>query len=495
MIPYRDKKISLFTISLILILVMFTTACSTIPVSSQDPLPALTNHWDERIPQWMDRYAIPGAVVAMVHNNELVWMNAYGVADLETQRRMTVDTICRVESISKPVTAFGIMNLVQQGLLDLDVPISRYLDDFSIPISEFDLHEVTLRQLLSHTAGIRLGTIGEAVEYTPGEKMPSLTDFLADEVRIFQSPGSAFMYSDAGYNLLELIVEKVTGLSFSEYMAAEILSPLGMHRSSYAWNTEIQNSIPKGYDLRGDVVEPYIYPAGASGGLFANIADISRFVMAEMEAYTNEGQPVISAEHVQDLHIPQVEIPGMFGFVADAYGLGHFIEYLPNGQNAFWHGGQGHGWMTHFHAIPDTGDAIIILTNSQRSWPFMANLLRDWSSWVGLAPVKFSRIIYASWAFNALVILTTILAGYLLATLGMGLLNGTRIFSPFSTTALTGRIVQFIFGAGGVVALLWAIAQPYLFVSSIFPGSANWAAFAAFSLSFTLILNSIFVRK
>ncbi len=69
-----------------------------------------------------------------------------------------------------------------------------------------------------------------------------------------------------------------------------------------------------------------------------------------------------------------MKIPGLFGFAADAYGFRHFIETLPDRRRAVWHGGQGHGWMTHFHAIPESGDGIVILTNSQRSWPFMSRV-------------------------------------------------------------------------------------------------------------------------
>ena len=247
-----------------------------------DSLTSFTAYFDTHIPQMLKKYGIPGVSMAIVHQGELVWSGAYGYADIKGQRQMTVNTICRVESISKSVTAWGVMRLVEQGLVDLDAPVQQYLGDWQLPDSAFNSEGVTVRRLLSASAGMPLGTIGEAVEYIPQSEMPSLPDFLTAEARLIQEPGTAFMYSYAGFNLLELLIEKVTGRDFSAYMEDEILIPLGMSQASFQWNTAIANSLPMGYDLHSETVQPYVYPARASGGLFANVEDITRLVSAEM---------------------------------------------------------------------------------------------------------------------------------------------------------------------------------------------------------------------
>lgn len=99
------------------------------------------------------------------------------------------------------------------------------------------------------------------------------------------------------------------------------------------------------------------------------------FIKAGMVNYSDTGNNVLNYRSITDLYKPVVKVPGLYGIAFNSYGLGHFIEYLPEGLKAVSHGGQGHGWMTHFHFIPEMGDGIVILTNSQRSWPLIAGVL------------------------------------------------------------------------------------------------------------------------
>jgi CubicO group peptidase (beta-lactamase class C family) len=387
------------------------------------------------------------------------------------------------------------MKLVEQGLVDLDEPVQHYLGSWELPESDFSEREVTLRRLLSATAGMPLGTIGKAVEYAPRSEMPSLQDFLTREARLIQEPGSGFIYSDTGFNLMELIIEEVTGRDFTEYMADEVLIPLGMRDSSFAWNEAFRPLIPTGYELNSALVPPYVYPAKASGGLFAGVEDIAHFVSAGMTGAYFQDRGVLSQESIHTLHTPQVEIPGLFGIVTDSYGFGHFIETLPDGQRAVWHGGQGHGWMTHFHAIPESGDGIVILTNSQRSWPFIAEVLTDWSRWRGFGSVKFGRITNATAALRALIGFIVLYSLWLIFGLIKGLCSGNRRFAPLSRDSRMVRLLQAALSLGVIAALAWSAAQPYLMVSSIFPSAAVWAGDSLLMLAIIMILLAMFPRN
>jgi CubicO group peptidase (beta-lactamase class C family) len=461
------------------------------PIPPTHSLALFTAHLDARIPSLLKRYDVPGASLALVRGGELVWAGAYGYADTQEERPMTSETIYRVESISKPVTAWGVMRLVEQGLVELDAPVGQYLGDWELPYSDYRRDAVTVRRLLSASAGLPLGTIGTEVEYVPQSEMLSLQDFLTQEAHLIQEPGASFVYSDVGFNLLELLVEEVTRRDFAAYMRDEILIPLGMTDASFSWNEAVDESLPMGYDLHGVPVPPYVYPARGSGGLFADVDDIARFVIAGMPG---QDHSVLCQESIHAMHTPKVEIPGMFGVVADSYGFAHFIETLPDGSNAVWHGGQGHGWMTHFHAVPESGDGIVILTNSQRSWPFMAEVLREWSQWSGHGPVRFGRITYATSAFQALVLLVaagTLWQGYCLA---QELRSGDRRFCPLAKYFRQRRLIQGLVGIGAIGALAWCISQPYLFIASIFPSSAGWAGVSSLSLAVLMILSALFPR-
>ncbi|MFP4432464.1 MAG: serine hydrolase domain-containing protein [Spirochaetaceae bacterium] len=455
-----------------------------IGASAGTPVSAFADHLHRRVPELMERYEIPGVSVAVVKDGELAWAGAYGYADVAEKRPMTTRSICRAESISKSVTAWGVMKAVEDGLIDPDAPVARYLETVAIPEGRFDTEEITVRRLLSNSAGLPLGTIGPAVEYPPGSRMPTKRAYLADELRIVQTPGEGFLYSNVGYNLLELVIENVTGGGFESYMREEVLEPLGMRNASYAWQEHMWELMPTGYEPDGTPVPPYVYPVDASGGLFADVEDIARFVVA-----STTGSSV-----TEKLHTPVVEVSGLFGFAADAYGLGHFVETLPDGRRAVWHGGQGHGWMTHFHAIPESRDGIVILTNSQRSWPFISSVLSDWAEWTGAGRVKFGLIARVGSVLRGVLVLIVIASLAQIYRLARESRDGRRRLAPLSRRTRWVRALEAVLGSGIIAGLLWALGQPYLFVSSIFPGTAGQAAWALLLGALAMLSSALLPR-
>lgn len=482
---YRRQGIFFIKIhSLLLILTVFGCSPAT-DFRENVSTEVFTEYFDRRIPVLMDRYDIPGLNIALLREGETVWTKAYGYADLSTGRRMTTDTYCRVESISKPVTAWGVMKLVETGQIDLDQPVRRYLKNWSFPDSEYSTGQITVRHLLSHHSGISLGTIG--VIYEPGGAMPTLEEYLSDEAVLVQEPGHSFLYSNTGFNLLELMIKEVTARPFADFMQQEVLDPLGMQHSSFTWKATFDPPVPNGYRLNGEPVPPYVYPVQASGGLFSTVGDIATFVAAEMPAYSSPGRRVLNENSIHQLHEPEVEKPGLYRLVFDAYGLGHYIEELPNGARAISHGGQGTGWMTHFHAVPESGDGIIMLTNSQRSWPFFAYMLRDWADWRGFGAVGMEKIILGTHLLWGLIVLMGLAVLWQAWRLGAGLLSGRRRFVPLVRAGWGIRLAQFILAVSMLTVLLWSISQPYLFLSSIFPIASGWLGWASLALAGVLL--------
>lgn len=473
---------------------LVSTACSRDTVSPDAPIEEFAAHLDTRVPALMQRYDIPGASMALVRGAEIVWTGAYGYAKTETGMKMTADAVCRTESISKSVTAWGVMTLVEDGSIDLDAPVEEYLAGWEFPESDHDPREITVRGLLSGNAGLPLGTIGAPAEYEPGGRLPSLEQFLSREPGMTRPPGSGFVYSNVGFNTLELLVERVTGREFHEYMKNEVLLPLGMHDSAFGWRDEYASRVPNGYENTGEPVPPYVYPADASGGLLSTARDVARFVAAGMVGPYFEDRGVLTERGVRRIYTEQVQIGGMFGFVADAYGFGHFIEHSTDGPAVVWHGGQGHGWMTDFHSVPETGDGIVILTNSERSWPFFALVLADWSRWAGIGPVKFVRITYAQIGFVVLIGIALAAAAWIAYVLIREFVSGSRRFAPFARRRRALRIASAAVGLAGLGYLIWSFAQPYLFISSIFPASVGWGATALSVLSLVLVASALFPR-
>lgn len=432
------------------------------------------SHVEERVPAWMEAYGIPGASLALIVDGEPVWSAAFGYADPRHDRAIELDAVYRAESLSKPVTAWGVMRLEEEGLVELDGSVEAQLSEFRLPPSEFDTRQVTVRRLLSASAGLPLGTLG--LEYAPGESMPSLEEMLRREARIVAPPGAGFLYSNPGFNLLELLVQDVTNRDFGAYMEERILRPLGMAGAVYGWDSSLADRIPVGHDLSRATVEHYTYPERGAGGLFATVGDMARFVAAGMYGRADRSDGVLEEASVRRLHTVETTGLGIYGLVADGYGLGHFVEELPSGETAVFHGGQGHGWMTHMHWVPATGDGIVILTNSQRSWPFMARVLGDWARWRDLPTVGMTRITQATGLLWALVGL--LLAGVVWQALrlGLDLRAGRRSLAPLRQEGRFVRTLQL--GAAGALAGLvgWAAQVEYFFLASVFPHFMGWLA-------------------
>jgi len=443
---------------------------------------------DLRIPKLMGLYGIPGVNIALVRDGQIVYTAAYGDADQKSERKMTVDMPMRVQSISKSVTAWAVLKLAEEGKLNLEDPAEKYLKGWKLPASDYSPDGMTVKQLLCHTAGLPLGDVFTL--YSPDEAMPSLKESLTHSAILFQMPGKGFSYSNVGYNLLELMIEEVTGRDFAEYMKNEILYPLGMYHSDFEWSEKTLTSAPLGYTLDGKPVSPYRYPERASGGLIATAEDIARFCIAGMPNFSE--QRVLARPAIEQLYFAQAESLGIYSPVFDAYGFGYYTERLSDGKLAVSHGGQGTGWMSHFHAIPETGDAIVILTNSQRSWPFISSLLNGWARWRGFSPPNMTRILLGECFLWGLVGLTVAMTFCLIAGIIWKIAEGNLRFIPIKLNVVKPlRIFKIGISLSILVTLWWAFCQRYLFLTAIFPVSSIWLEVCAAAFSLTLLIESL----
>lgn len=494
--PLSIKKIVVRAFPLLILSIVWVQFISKLFPENEHlkniPLNSFTSYIDTRIQESMKKYNIPGATLALIKSGETVWVQAYGSADLETGRKMTVDTYVRVQSISKPVTAWGIMKLVEEGQIDLDTPIVQYIKNWKFPQSEFEENEITARQLLSHTAGLPIGDFYNY--FSPVDDLPTLEESLSKEAVPMMEPGMAFSYSNTGFNLLELLIEEVTGRDFAEYMSKEILIPLGMNHSSFEWSENLQPAVPFGYNLNGEAISVYVYPEKGSGGLFSTVSDIATFVSAGMPGFS-QSQKVLNAQSIHQLYTPAITRLGVYNLVFSSYGLGYYLENLSNGNQAISHGGQGTGWMTHFHSVPETGDGIVILTNSQRSWPFIANILREWSEWNDFAPIGMSRILTGQkviWAFSGL---NLIIVYWQILPLAGGLYQKKLVPVVPTRNSHFSHFIRLGLSIIITAALLWNKSQTYSFISSVFPVAANWLEISLFALALSSLLSAIFTSK
>ncbi len=305
-----------------------------------------------------EKHRVPGVAIARIHEGKLAWTLGCGYADLEAETPVTGETVFNIGSISKTVAAWGAMKLVESGQVDLDAPVEQYLTRWKLPQSEFDARGVTLRRLLSHTAGLSLhGYPG----WSPEAKLPTIEESLsgntngAGDVRIEHQPGSKWQYSGGGYTLAQLMIEEVTGRGFAEYMKAEVLEPLGMKSSDYRWTDEIDRLAATPYDRSGEPIGGPRFTEAAAAGLQTSAADLARFGIASMPRFWPSDSPrVLSAKTVELMQTPAPASPD--------YGLGYELRRDEN-LLLVGHGGANDGWMARLTLAPEIGDGLVILTN------------------------------------------------------------------------------------------------------------------------------------
>lgn len=278
------------------------------------------------------------------------------------------DTVFSTASMSKWIAAAGVMKLVEDGMLELDDSVANYFTRWQLPESEFDNDGVTVRRLLSHTAGFTDG-LGYG-DYELDETLPSLEEELNNprassgeplELKVALQPGSEWRYSGGGYLLLELLVEEVTGLSFEDYIQQTFFDPLGMTRSTYASLNQVDNNAGS-YAYSGETAPIYQYASSAATAFATSSADLARFVLAQIPEAGSA--TVLQQESIKAMREPHGSTAGF-----DVWGLGAILYApTPNGDTVFGHDGGNDPAINSVARInPDTGDALIVLETGHPS--------------------------------------------------------------------------------------------------------------------------------
>ncbi len=283
-----------------------------------------------------------------------------------------------VASISKWITSFGVLKLVEQGILDLDLPIDTYLTRWQLPKSEFDNQMVTIRRLLSHSSGLvdDLGYEG----FTANDTVQTIEESLikaadapySDGIAIVgYEPGSQYMYSGAAYTILQLIIEEVTGQSFQDYMTQAIFEPLGMENSTFVLSEKPNLSLVDVYK-EDKTKRPFnTFTALAAASLFTCTADLSKFLNANVS-----NNKVLSRESITKMSTPETFINGM-----GIYGLGpHIYSQNDPNSNIIGHDGSGNNAINTAARIDlNSKDGIIILETG--NYNIASSIADEWLFW------------------------------------------------------------------------------------------------------------------
>jgi len=312
---------------------------------------------------------VPGVAVAVIRDGKMAWIQTIGYADLATGKPVTSETIFNIGSISKLVSAWGFMQLTEKGLVKLDDPVDPYLTRWHLPKSEFDQSKVTLRRILSHTAGLSVHGYGGSDQGTAllslEESLNGKTKRNGETVHLINDPGTNWEYSGGGYTLAQLLLEEKTHQSFATYMNQNVFLPLGMKHTSYEWTADMMATSATAYDEQGKPIKNRIFTEKAAAGLQTTIKDLARFAELSIAPDSHQLNKVLKANTITLMETPVLPSSDEGGS-----GLGYrFINY--EGFRTIGHTGENIGWSAALFMDLSTKSGIVILcngSNGDRVW-------------------------------------------------------------------------------------------------------------------------------
>jgi len=349
------------------------------------PLHSLTGKVTRKsIPQLMLEDNIPGLSMAFVDQGKILWQRSYGYSDLENLTKVDKQTVFTGASLSKPLAAVAALNLVDNGMLNLDEDVNQTLKNWQIPESNFTTTEkVTLRRLISHRAGIRNDLWSS---YLPNEEVPTLTQMLAGQspsidpaTEVVRIPGSTERYSNPGYSIIQKLLEDVKNNSFENILDELVLQPSGMNDSSFEQPMPEQLKARRAIGYHEDL-KPYpyrLFPYKAAGGIWTTPSDMAKFVITLFEDF--EGKHNILSKQMTDK---------LFSRTPERLAFSKIFNDSSD-DLLFRHYGSNQGFTSYLVGSIKKKQAVIIMINSDNGFELLdytARAVAEYYHWDYLQP-------------------------------------------------------------------------------------------------------------
>jgi CubicO group peptidase (beta-lactamase class C family) len=308
----------------------------------------------------LERYHVPAVSIAVVHGGRIDWAKGYGVREHGKTDRVDSTTLFQAASISKPVSAVVALRMVDKGELALDEDVNRKLQSWKVPENEFTRKQpVTLRRLLSHSAGL---TMHGVPEFAAGAEIPTLVQILdgdwpaaTESVRPVVEPGTTFRYSGGGYIVLQLLLTDVAGRPFASLARELVLQPAGMSSSTFEQPLprQLESRAAVGHLGNGTPIEGswHTLPEQAAGGLWTTPTDLASYIIELWRSYHGRSDRLLSPNLARLMLTRQI----------DDFGLG--LSLPSEGVFRFQHSGGNAGYRCHMVLSVEIPEGVVIMTN------------------------------------------------------------------------------------------------------------------------------------
>jgi len=329
----------------------------------------------------MEYYDVPGLSIAAIKDNEIEWAKCYGLKLKNSTDSISLSTKFQAASLSKPLSAIVALKMADNGLIHLDSSANSQLTTWKIPDNDFTFENaISPRNLILHTSGLNVpGYPGYKID----SDIPNLIDLLSgignsntEPTEVIVKPNTEWIYSGAGYSVLQLLMIEKSGLSFPELMQNELFQPLNIKNSTF--EQENLHSIAFAHLENGEVVEKgyHIYPEMAAAGLWTTPIDYAMIVCELQKSYKGESNLILSQKLAQNA------LSNHWG----GMGLGFILRNNENNVALAYSGGN-HGYICDIYSYLLSGSGVVVMTNSNNGAPLIEEFYRSlskeykWADW------------------------------------------------------------------------------------------------------------------
>ena len=354
------------SIAPLILIVSFFLAAFTEPFPQSSPstedVALVVEKYRTVIHEQMRKQGITGFAIALVTDEKVLWAEGFGCTDRNCLTQVTQDTPFSIQSMSKSFTATAVLLAVQDGLLDLDAPISTYLPDFTVN-SIFDKRPqdiITLRMLLSHTAGFtHEAPVGNNFDLEPGTWDTHIAS-ISDTWLKFPV-GQGWSYSNLGIDLAGYILEQVADMPFHLYAKTHLFEPLEMRNSTFDIE-EIERLADRAIGQSGIFQQIPLVTIMPSGGVYASANDMAQYVKFHINRGSFAGQPLLDPQLMEQMYKAHFQASA-----ANNYGLGLYLRQGRYDAIKLLHNGGGFGFMSQMTWYPDLKIGVVWLSNSEEN--------------------------------------------------------------------------------------------------------------------------------
>jgi len=310
-----------------------------------------------RIQRALVEEGVPSMAVAVAKGGKIVWEEGFGWANREARTPASAHTMYSLASISKPITATGLMVLVQRGLVSLDRPINDYLGKAKVDGRAFDANAATVRRVANHTAGLPLHF--QFFYADEPYRRPAMDETIRRYANLVTPPGERWHYSNLGYGLLDYLIERVSGQSYADYMRETVFVPLGLTRMAVHIPPGQEAHTAVRYAPDGTPLPFYDFDHPGGSAVFASAHDLLRFGMFHLKDHLPDQRAVLSDASIDEMARPTAEIPNN-----GQYGVGWQRFTSAKGGVMVTHSGGMDGVSTRLTLVPAGDAAVVVLSNT-----------------------------------------------------------------------------------------------------------------------------------